>query len=145
LASNPKSLHLWTLPDPVEFFELTFKIVLNLTKVKNENSFNLTFTNFTINDPCLDEHYQLRECENEGIIKRNYTKFTCDCHCRDGFYGRHCEKINYCFQKMNGKGAITGNELCKQQKMICNNIKELKSWECKCNDEDDKWDQLALR
>ena len=133
------SFNLTSLPALSSYYQVTLKVALDLTKVNQENEFNLLLKQFTINDPCINnESHQPESCHQNGECIRNYDSFVPSCKCKTGYTEESwCEKINYCKWQVNGR---SNGDICRAKGLDCKDDESLETFECVCKGKDEKWD-----
>lgn len=117
----------------VDSYYLTFVYNIDLSKVTNENSASVKFSNITINDACIDEQTNKEEvCNYVGTCKAIYNEFKPVCECNPGFNGPSCTTTDYC-TKLNSLN-VSNSETCKKAgNLKCINKEKLSTFLCECN------------
>lgn len=128
-------------------FELSFNTFfdqLPLDVVRNE-SFQLTLSNFSINDPCRSETGHEQTCSGQGRCRRvSGSAFYCECH--PGSTGVLCDKINFCERPNNQRRDWFNQRYCHEMGFgKCLNDDKLQTYNCECPVSPQRWDITSER
>ena len=131
--------------NPPEYYQLAIKVTLDLTKI-TQNELNLKLTQFSINDPCVNNANDLRTCNGHGQCIRHYETLNSTCSCSPGYKAdSDCKMKDYCtFERVKG---IPNKAFCKEngKTIECKNDDVHETFDCLCTNKTTRWDLLSSR